>query len=273
VIASKPLDRQGLRWQRRECFASLSSSGRSCQNERSGDNRDRFRHNPRHNVPARSVYNERSVLPKDPKIYHITHLDNLPQMVDGVLWSDAERIRRDLNCTVVGMSEIKRRRLEELEVDCHPGTKVGEYVPFYFCPRSIMLFLLHKGNHPDLTYAGGQRPIVHLQADLRRVVEWAESEGRRWAFSNGNAGTRYTSFFNDLGQLEGLDWDAIAATNWKDLMVREHKQAEFLVEGFFPWELVERIGVIDRKIAESVADVLSKAAHRPDVRVAGNWYY
>jgi ssDNA thymidine ADP-ribosyltransferase, DarT len=28
---------------------------------------------------------------------------------------------------------------------------VGEYVPFYFCPRSITLFLLHKGNHVDLT--------------------------------------------------------------------------------------------------------------------------
>jgi hypothetical protein len=37
---------------------------------------------------------------------------------------------------VVGMSEIKRRRLEALDVDCHPGSKVGEYVPFYFCPRN-----------------------------------------------------------------------------------------------------------------------------------------
>src|ERR1035441_9461886 len=56
---------------------------------------------------------------------------------------DAERIRRAVNCTIVGMSEIKRRRLEELDVHCHPGTKVGEYVPFYFCFRSIMLFLLY----------------------------------------------------------------------------------------------------------------------------------
>src|SRR5579863_2076137 len=92
--------------------------------------------------------------PETPKIYHITHMENLPRIVDNVLWSDAERIRRGLNCTIVGMSEIKRHRLEELEVDCHPGTKVGEYVPFYFCPRSIMLFLLYRGNHPDLTYHG-----------------------------------------------------------------------------------------------------------------------
>ena len=71
-------------------------------------------------------YNRGSVSPKYPKIYHITHLDNLPQMVDIMLWSDAERIRRGLDCKIVGMSEIKRRLLEELEVDPHPGTKVGE---------------------------------------------------------------------------------------------------------------------------------------------------
>jgi len=52
-------------------------------------------------------------------------------------------------------------------VKCHPGTKVGQYVPFYFCPRSIMLYILHRGNHPDLDYREGQGPILHLQADSR----------------------------------------------------------------------------------------------------------
>src|SRR5580658_6852245 len=153
-------------------------------------------------------------------------------MVEGVLWSDAERLRQGLNCQVVGMGEIKRRRLEELEVRCHPGTKVGEYVPFYFCFRSIMLYLLYQGNHPELTYRGGQRPIVHLEADLHAVVEWAEANGKRWSFSNGNAGTRYTPFFDDLGEVNVLDWTAIAATDWKDPFVKERKQAEFLVEEF-----------------------------------------
>ena len=74
------------------------------------------------------------------------------------------------------MSVIKARRLFELEVDCHPGTKVGEYVPFYFCPRSIMLYLFYRGNHPDLDYTGGQRPLVHLEADVHEVVEWAKAK-------------------------------------------------------------------------------------------------
>jgi hypothetical protein len=213
------------------------------------------------------------VRPKNPKIYHITHLENLPQIVDAVLWSDAERIRRGLGCTVIGMSEIKRRRLEELEVGCHPGTKVGEYVPFYFCPRSIMLFVLHKGNHPDLRYCGGQRAILHLEADLRAVVEWADSVPRRWAFSDGNAGARYTPFFNDVDQLDFLDWKAINENNWQDPIVKERKQAEFLVAESFPWELVERIGVIDKETAEQVANAIRNADHRPRIVVAQDWYY
>lgn len=136
-----------------------------------------------------------------------------------------------------------------------------------------MLFLLHKGNHSDLSYTQGQRPIVHLRADLRRVVEWANSEHRKWASSNGNAGTRYTRFFDNLEELEKLDWNAIEATNWKDLMIRERKQAEFLVYGCFPWELVERIGVADNRIATTVQTILSEAVDKPEVVVTPNWYY
>ena len=214
-----------------------------------------------------------SAPPQNPKIYHITHLENVPQIVDSLLWSDAERIRQNLNCKVVGMGEIKRRRLTELDVSCHRGSKVGEYVPFYFCARSIMLYLLAKGNHVDLSYQGGQRPIVHLETDVGRVVSWADSEGRRWAFSNGNAGTRYTQFFNSVEQLDVLDWAAINANPWKDLIVRERKQAEFLVENSFPWDLVERIGVIDKTMADRVAAVISGARHRPEIVVAQSWYY
>ncbi|MGH6821494.1 MAG: DarT ssDNA thymidine ADP-ribosyltransferase family protein, partial [Methylocella sp.] len=72
-------------------------------------------------------------------------MENLATIVDNVVWSDAERIQRGLTCTLVGINEIKRRRIDELDVDCYPGTKVGGYVPFYFCPRSIMLYLLHMG--------------------------------------------------------------------------------------------------------------------------------
>lgn len=63
--------------------------------------------------------------PAKPKIYHITHVDNLPHILaDGHLVSDATMIARGGPATAIGMSSIKERRLT-LPVHCHPGDRVG----------------------------------------------------------------------------------------------------------------------------------------------------
>jgi hypothetical protein len=212
--------------------------------------------------------------PHQQKIYHITHHRNLPQVIAaGGLWSDARRVELGIDCHVVGMSEIKRRRLEEIEVGCHPGTRVGQYVPFYFCPRSIMLYILHQGNHPDLFYRGGQGPIVHLQADLQATVDWADGNGIRWAFSNVNAGARYADFFASPDRLGEVNWTAVEARDFRRPEIKDGKQAEFLVFEQFPWSLVERIGVINENIRNEVRASLKAAAHAPPVSVERDWYY
>src|ERR1044071_7424947 len=100
-----------------------------------------------------------TAVPARPHIYHITHVDNLSSILaEGGLWSDAAMIARGGPEASIGMSNIKQRRLG-LSVKCHRPDRVGEYVPFYFCPRSIMLYLIHCANHPELTYRGGQEPI------------------------------------------------------------------------------------------------------------------
>jgi hypothetical protein len=209
-----------------------------------------------------------------PKIYHITHLRNMPQIVkEEILSSDAKRIEQNLKCEIVGMSHIKLRRLKENEVNCHPGTHVGDYVPFYFCPRSIMLYILHQGNHPDLNYKEGQRPIIHLQADLHAVVDWANEQKRHWAFSDRNAGNKVATFFSSVAQLNQLNWDAIGTNQWSDAMIREGKQAEFLIHESFPWRLFEHIGVYDEDIASEVRQTIKNAEHKPTVAVKRDWYY
>ncbi len=215
-----------------------------------------------------------TAVPAAPKIYHITHIENLASIVAcGALRSDARMLRDGGPSAAVGLSGIKRRRLELLDVRCHPGTRVGEYVPFYFCPRSVMLYILHKGNHPDLEYRGGQEPIVHLEADLRRVVAWADQVGRRWAFSTRNAGAWYTDFYCALADLEQVAWQAVRASDFRDPAVKENKQAEFLVYDSFPWSLVERVGVVGRSIQARVTGLLQTAIHQPQVCVRRGWYY
>jgi hypothetical protein len=214
-----------------------------------------------------------ATVPAKPKIYHLTHIDNLPGIVrDAVLWSDAKRIHLAVDSEIVGMASIKQRRLK-LPVKCHPGTSVGQYVPFYFCPRSIMLYILHMGNHPDLTYQEGQEPIVHLMADLRATVEWAQNRGRRWAFSTCNAGARYAEFYADLSQLDKINWEAVHASDFRDPETKDGKQAEFLIYESFPWKLVEAVGVWKPEIKSRTGTALGNAAHCPVVAVEPSWYY
>jgi len=211
-------------------------------------------------------------VPMQPKIYHIMHVDRLPSIVaDGYLWCDAEIVRRTPPGTTIGMNSIKQRRLNELTLSSHRDLHVGACVPFYFCPRSIMLYLIYQANHPELTYRGGQGPIIHLEADLRTSVVWAEQNDRRWAFTLSNAGSRFFEDRCDLKRLHEIDWTAVQASNWQSC--KEGKQAEFLLEYSFPWHLVERIGVHSRAIYQRAANALPAGGHRPQVEIRPEWYY
>lgn len=214
-----------------------------------------------------------SGVPTRPRIYHITHVDNLASIIkDGGLLSDAAMNVRGGPAACIGINAIKQRRLK-LPVKCYAGDYVGEYVPFYFCPRSVMLYLIYRGNHRELSYHGGQEPIVHLEADLYEAVRWAESQGRRWAFSLSNAGAVYTEFRNRLDQLNEIDWAAVAATDFRDPLVKDRKMAEFLVHGFFPWHLVRRIGVQSRTIRNRVVQELTRAGCQTVVELRPDWYF
>jgi hypothetical protein len=134
-----------------------------------------------------------------------------------------------------------------------------------------MLYLISRGNHPEISYQAGQEPIVHLVANLKRVIEWAMTDNRRWAFTDSNAGSNYFNDYADLSQLDRIDWNAVQADYWQDC--REQKQAEFLIENSFPWELVDQIGVCSAKIYGQVVKFLQGKGQRPQVVIKPEWYY
>ena len=161
--------------------------------------------------------------------------------------------------------------MTELRLTSHPDLFVGDCVPFYFCPRSVMLYVISRANHPQLSYRGGQGPIVHMEADLRSTVAWADKKGLRWAFTLSNAGARYLEDRSDLRQLDEIDWGAVHARDWQTR--KEGKQAEFLLERRFPWKLVSRIGVSSPAMYYRTGQALRKAAHRPAIEVRREWYH
>lgn len=210
-------------------------------------------------------------MPAHPKIYHICHVDRLPSILASKgLFSDAKVLQHELPGTVVGMSNIKQRRLSELYLNSHPTLLVGQCVPFYFCPRSVMLYLIYRRN-AELAYQGGQDPIIHLEADLHESVAWANATDRRWGFTLSNAGSRYFEDRADLAQLHEINWEAVQATSWQQC--KEAKQSEFLIEESFPWNLVRRIGVSNNTIYGQILNALHQQEHKPMVEVKTEWYY
>jgi hypothetical protein len=202
--------------------------------------------------------------PTDPPIFHITHFNNLARIIEaGRLWSDAQRLRQQLAVTNIGYSHIKQRRLQRV-VPVAAGGVLGDYVPFNFCGRSVMLYVIHRG-HVD--YQGGQREIVHLVSRLTTAV----ALGRRWAFTDRHADLGYAQYHDDLARLDQVDWAAMSRTYWTD--VKEERQAEFLVHDWLPWTGVERVGVINEAMAARVGQLLIAADHRPVVEVRPEWYY
>jgi hypothetical protein len=209
-------------------------------------------------------------VPNPTPIYHITHWSNLPDIVanDGLRCCTALR-QRDIRYTDLANPEIQDIR-GRVSVPLPPGGCLHDYVPFYFAPRSPMLFKINKGGH---RYPERQTPIVHLASTVQAVY----SANRPWVFTDGHAIMALSEFYTDLGALDRIDWPLMSSRYWADTQEDgdrcRRRQAEFLVHRQFPWELVAEIGVLNSQVAAQVLEVLDNAPHKPAVRICPGWYY
>lgn len=202
--------------------------------------------------------------PDQTLIYHITDLGNLEGILaEGKLLSDAVMAERETE--EIGHGHIKQRRLTEIRVACCQDRFVGEFVPFYFCPRSPMLYTVNIGSTGRSP--GCQTSIIHLVSRVEQGI----GSGSQWAISDCNAGTYYASFENDLAALDGLEWPAIRAKYWSDKS--SQKAAEFLVADSFPWNGVHHIGCQNSDVAAQVQSLIQNENHQPAVTVERSWYY
>lgn len=55
-----------------------------------------------------------------------------------------------------------------MPVRVRPGGVVADYVPFYFAPRSPMLYAIHMGNVAE--YNDGIDPLVYIVTSVERLL-------------------------------------------------------------------------------------------------------
>jgi hypothetical protein len=207
-------------------------------------------------------------------LYHITHISNLSGILAaGELWCDSVRAAKQrAGASIVGIAHqhIKDRRARKA-VKMAAGGTLADYVPFYFAPRSPMLYTISRGN--VVGYSDGQEQVVHLAT----TVEAACAPSTRWFFTDGHADMEISKQFGQLSNLDKIDWNIMNETWWNDTIQdgdrKRRRQAEFLVHQSFPWASILEIGVMSEKIALLVRAALKVANHQPKVAVRSDWYY
>ncbi|MBC8507197.1 MAG: DUF4433 domain-containing protein [Chloroflexi bacterium] len=203
-------------------------------------------------------------------VYHITHTRNLPSIIanGGLLaWSHLNQQR--VNYENIAYQHIQDRRANT-QVPLPPGGNLHDYIPFYFAPRSPMLYTINRGNVEGVE---NQRSILHLVVHAQEV----ETKEIPFLFTDGHAVMAFSEYFNQLEKLNQIDWEIMKARYWNDTIEdndrSRRRQAEFLVHQFCPWELILEIGIISAQARDWVLKQVENQSHQPVVNIQRNWYY
>ena len=206
-----------------------------------------------------------------PEIYFIISIKNLTSVLkEGALLCQTTVEARGLERASIAHAHIKARRAAT-RVPVPPYGRLADYVPFYFAPRSPMLYAIAKGKVEG--YQDSQGSIVYLVSSTEAVVE----HGLKYAFTDGHGTMAITKFYQDVNDLDKIDWRVMEERIWRDSDEepdkKRRRQAEFLVFQHFPFEYVSRLAVYDTTMQLMVQALLQESQYRQDVQVQPAWYY
>jgi hypothetical protein len=203
-----------------------------------------------------------------PPILHFTDIANLR----GILHAGALRCHRDAPTEVeVGNIDIKANR-KRRQVGCGPGGMVCDYVPFYFAPRSPMMYTIMSGN------------VEGVSTDLSRLVYFVSSTetvykaGLPCVFSDGNAAVVITKFRDDPAMLAThVDLPLMKQMMWNSTLEdpdrMRRRMAEFLVHERLPLELVAGIAVRSRQVRDIVVSLAGETGKDVKTAIRPGWYF
>jgi hypothetical protein len=136
-----------------------------------------------------------------------------------------------------------------------------------------MLLNLHTGRVAG--YTEGQEPLVYLVTSIQAI----QQVGRRFVFSDGHGLATFTNWYDDLADLDKVDWELVRAKIWRDLPEdndrQRRKQAEFLIWYSLDWSLIQGIGVLNSAMKVRVEGIMDEYPTRnhPTVKPMRSWYY
>ena len=187
--------------------------------------------------------------------YRITHINNLPLLLqNGIV--NKHHLNADNNYVEIGNPAIIDVR-STTPVKISNYGMIGDYVPFYFTPKSIMLFNIVTGYwHPKVPQRNRNEIVVIrcLIADLATLPQWF--------FTDGQGNDMVSNHYSNLANLSEIDWHSIQKSDFSksdgDYDRPRRYQAEFLVHGQIPLTSIESLNVFNNQTREDIIQILSQ---------------
>jgi hypothetical protein len=142
---------------------------------------------------------------------HMTHIDNLDSIFKyGLLAHNNPYKKVDISNKDVNF----RRKVKENIY----GRSIHDYVPFYFNPRNAMMY---KNRNEQVVILAFSKSLLYKNNTL---------------FTDRNAATKNVRFYNNLQDLDKINWDIVTSQSWngKPEDVKQIMMAEVLVYNKVP---------------------------------------
>jgi hypothetical protein len=204
-------------------------------------------------VPADALLEQR--------IYHVTHLTNLPGILE----------RRAIIAGAVPQLDLSpaELRVERADVPI-PGNAdltLIDFVPFFLSPEAGLWQRLRSGHeHPRVSAVGrAAEPLefVFLVSTVRHVV----ANDPAFVLADGNVEGSATRFATTREDAERMLYRLRAESDGERL-----QNAELLVARQLPLESVTLIGVANDKVRTAVRDILAGSDFTPKISVYPPWF-
>jgi hypothetical protein len=201
------------------------------------------------------------------RIYHLTHVRNLPAILDsGILFAD-ENPAWHARPTVDIASPATRADRRTTPVAGSGDATVAGFVPFFLSPNARLWQSIRSGE-PDSQLS---RDIAGADAAdfvlLVSTVKTVADSDASYVVSDADAAHVLTRFATTRDDVE-RSLRRLRADQTSDAL--EH--AEFLVRESIPFESITLIGVAHDKARAAVRQLLAGAAHSPKVAVYPPWF-
>ena len=157
----------------------------------------------------------------------MTHIENIPHILqNGITHTTSEYANPDF--VPIGDGSLITTRNKFI---LNNGTRLGEYIPFYFGVRTPMLYVVQNGF--NMVAPTSAENIVYCVSSVQKIIDLQLD----FVFTDGHAVDGFSSQYTvaDIQNIDTiLDKNAINAKYWKDendLDKKRRKEAEFLVLG------------------------------------------